>query len=156
MRRQRPTRHEHQHGDPQCLIRPPPHHQSGGLAGALAKLNLDALTVTDAVAATGGENVTTALRADIKELGGSIQSLQREIATLRWMIGIGFTLLRDVDAGSFVFQCKLRRGLPSHLREWLRGITAAGARKNAIGIVVWKAPREKDDYKIVVLRLCCG
>ena len=62
----------------------------------------------------------------------------------------------DVDAGSFVFQCKLRRGLPSHLREWLRGITAAGARKNATGVVVWKAPREKDDYKIVVLRLCCG
>ena len=95
-----------------------PRHQSGGLAIALAKLNLDALTVTDAVAdvaATAGENVTTALRADIKELRGliqslqketrgsiqslqketgvSIQSLQREIASLRWMIGIGFTLL---------------------------------------------------------------
>ena len=62
----------------------------------------------------------------------------------------------DVDAGQFVFQCKLRRGLPSYLRDWLRGITAAGERKNATGIVVWKAPREKDDYKIVVLRLCCG
>ena len=78
-------------------------HQSGGLAVALAKLNLDALTVADAVAdvtSMAGENVTTALRADIKELGGSIQSLQREmaslqreIATLRWMIGISFTLL---------------------------------------------------------------
>ena len=62
----------------------------------------------------------------------------------------------DVDAGPFVYQAKLRRGLPSYLRDWLRGITAAGERKNAIGIVVWKAPREKDDYKIVVLRLCCG
>ena len=40
-----------------------------------------------------GENVTTAIRADIKELAGSIQSLHREVATLRWMIGIGFTLL---------------------------------------------------------------
>ena len=73
-----------------------PRHQSGGLAVALAKLNLDALTVADAVAdvaATAGENVTTAIRADIKELAGSIQSLQREVATLRWMIGIGFTLL---------------------------------------------------------------
>ena len=78
-------------------------HQSGGLAVALAKLNLDALTVADAVAdvtSMAGENVTTALRADIKELGGSIQSLQREMAslhreitTLRWMIGISFTLL---------------------------------------------------------------
>ena len=91
-----------------------PRHQSGGLAVALAKLNLDALTV----AATAGENVTTAIRADIKEfkaetdtrfaevnarftevradlkeLAGSIQSLHREVATLRWMIGIGFTLL---------------------------------------------------------------
>ena len=94
-----------------------PRHQSGGLAVALAKLNLDALTVAD-VAATAGENVTTAIRADIKEfkaetdtrfaevnarftevradikeLAGSIQSLHREVATLRWMIGIGFTLL---------------------------------------------------------------
>ena len=90
-----------------------PRHQSGGLAVAL--------TVADAVADvanTAGENVTTALRADlkefkaetdtrfaevnarftevradIKELAGSIQSLHREVATLRWMIGIGFTLL---------------------------------------------------------------
>ena len=73
-----------------------PRHQSGGLAVALAKLNLDALTVADAVAdvaATAGENVTTAIRTDIKELASSIQSLHREVATLRWMIGIGFTLL---------------------------------------------------------------
>ena len=59
----------------------------------------------------------------------------------------------DVDAGPFVYQAKLRRGLPSYLREWLRGITAAGERKNATGVVVWKAPREKDDDAIVILRL---
>ena len=35
----------------------------------------------------------TEVRADIKELAGSIQSLHRDVATLRWMIGIGFTLL---------------------------------------------------------------
>ena len=84
-----------------------PRHQSGGLAVALAKLNLDALTVADAVAdvaTTAGENVTTAIRADLKEfkaeinarvdgIAGSIQSLQREIVSLRWMIGVGFTLL---------------------------------------------------------------
>ena len=91
------------------------------MAVALAKLDLDALTVADAVAdvaATAGENVTTEIRADLKEfraatdtrlvevnarfaevnahivdLGGLIQSVQRELATLRWMIGIGFTLL---------------------------------------------------------------
>ncbi len=96
----------------------PARHQSGGLAVALAKLNLDALTVADAVAdvaSMAGENVTTAIRADLKELRadmnaridtlagatnaridtlvGSVQSLQREISTLRWMIGVGFTLL---------------------------------------------------------------
>ena len=139
----------------------PARHQSGGLAVALAKLNLDALTVADAVAdvaSMAGENVTTAIRADFKELQadfkelradvnaridtltsetnarfaetnaridtltsettarfhetnaridtltsatnarfdtlvGSVQSLQREISTLRWMIGVGFTLL---------------------------------------------------------------
>ena len=142
----------------------PARHQSGGLAVALARLNLDALTVADAVAdvaSMAGENVTTAIRADLKELRadfnelragvnaridtltsetnarfadtnaridtlasetnarfhetnarigetnarigetnaridalvGSVQSLQREISTLRWMIGVGFTLL---------------------------------------------------------------
>jgi len=93
----------------------------GGLAVALAKLNLDALTVSDAVAdvaSMAGENVTTTIRADfrglqaefkelraetnarfaetnarIDTLAGAVQSLQREIGTLRWMIGIGFTSL---------------------------------------------------------------
>lgn len=103
----------------------PARHQSGGLAVALAKLNLDALTVADAVAdvaSMAGENVTTAVRADFRELQAdvkelradvnaridtltsetnarfdtlavAVQSLQREISTLRWMIGVGFTLL---------------------------------------------------------------
>ena len=85
----------------------PVRHQSGGLAVALAKLDLDALTVADAVAdvvSMAGENVTTAIRADMKEfraetnaridtLATAVQSLQREIGTLRWMIGVGFTLL---------------------------------------------------------------
>ena len=42
---------------------------------------------------------------------------------------------------------------PSYLRDWLRGITAAGERKNATGIVVWKAPRALDDDAVVILRL---
>ena len=54
---------------------------------------------------------------------------------------------------AFSSQCKLRRGMPSYLRDWLRGIVAAGERANAVGVVVWKAPREKDDDAIVVLRL---
>ena len=59
----------------------------------------------------------------------------------------------DVIAGAFVYQAKLRRGLPSYLRNWLRGITAAGERAGKVGIVAWKAPREKDADTIVVLRL---
>ena len=139
---------------PETISTEPPRHQSGGLAVALAKLDLDAITVADAVAdvaSMAGENVTTAIRADFKELradfkalrtdvnaridtltsemnarigtlasetdarftetnaridgldaslngridtlAGAVQSLQREIGTLRWMIGSGFTLL---------------------------------------------------------------
>lgn len=117
---------------PETISTEPPRHQSGGLAVALAKLNLDALTVSDAVAdvaSMAGENVTTALRSDFKGLqadfntlrsdvnaridtltsetnarfaetnaridilAGAVQSLQREISGLRWMIGSGFTLL---------------------------------------------------------------
>ena len=139
---------------PETISTEPPRHQSGGLAVALAKLNLDALTVADAVAdvaSMAGENVTTAIRADLRELRAdmnaridtltsdmnarigtltsetnarigetnaridtlasetnarfaatnaridalthAVQSLQREIGTLRWMFGVGFTLL---------------------------------------------------------------
>ena len=56
-------------------------------------------------------------------------------------------------AGPFVYQAKLRRGLPSCLRDWLRGIVAAGERSGTTGVVVWKAPRALDDDAVVVLRL---
>ena len=59
----------------------------------------------------------------------------------------------DVVAGPFVFQCKLRRGLPSYLRDWLRGIVEAGGRCGATGVVIWKAPNARDDEAVVVLRL---
>ena len=59
----------------------------------------------------------------------------------------------DVVAGPFVYQAKLRRGMPSYLREWLRGITAAGERSGTTGVVVWKAPGARDDDAVVVLRL---
>ena len=110
---------------PETISAEPPRHQSGGLAVALAKLNLDAITVADAVAdvaSTAGENVTTALRADFKELraetnaridtlAGAVQSLQREIGTLRWMIGSGFTLLGLlVVVATFVATFVLRNG----------------------------------------------
>ena len=59
----------------------------------------------------------------------------------------------DVDAGPFVYQCKLRRGLPSYLRDWLRGIVAAGERSGATGVLVWKQPNTRDDDSLVILRL---
>ena len=55
--------------------------------------------------------------------------------------------------GAFCYQAKLRRGMPSYLRDWLRGIVAAGERSGTTGVVVWKAPREKDDDALVILRL---
>ena len=39
------------------------------------------------------DGVASSIQALQKELGSSLQSLQRENATIRWMIGIGFTLL---------------------------------------------------------------
>ena len=59
----------------------------------------------------------------------------------------------DVDAGPFVYQAKLRRGVPSYMRSWLRGIVEAGERHGSIGVVVWKPPRARDDDALVVLRL---
>ena len=59
----------------------------------------------------------------------------------------------DVIAGPFVYQAKLRRGMPSYLRAWLKGIVAAGERSGTTGVVVWKAPNARDDDAVVVLRL---
>ena len=59
----------------------------------------------------------------------------------------------DVIAGPFCYQAKLRRGVPSYLRSWLRGIVSASERKGSIGIVVWKAPNGRDDDAVVLLRL---
>ena len=59
----------------------------------------------------------------------------------------------DVGGGPFCYQAKLRRGVPSYLRDWLRGTVAAGERSGATGVVIWKAPNARDDEAVVVLRL---
>lgn len=61
----------------------------------------------------------------------------------------------DVVGGPFVYQCKLRRGMPAYLKGWLRGIVGAAARseREATGVVVWKEPNGRDDDAVVVLRL---
>ena len=58
-----------------------------------------------------------------------------------------------MDADPFVYQAKLRKGMPGYLRSWLRGIVKAGERNGSIGVVVWKAPNARDDDAVVVLRL---
>ena len=71
----------------------------------------------------------------------------------------GFDCLGERDGAdvivdnAFSYQCKLRRGLPSYLQDWLRGIVAAGERSGTTGVVVWKTPRTLDDDAVVVLRL---
>ncbi len=61
----------------------------------------------------------------------------------------------DIVAGPFVYQAKLRRGMPSYLRDWLQGIVGAAERQAGLctGVVVWKAPHARDDDAVVVLRL---
>ena len=58
-----------------------------------------------------------------------------------------------IGGGPFVYQCKLRRGVPSYLISWLSGIVGAGERHDSIGVLVWKPPRARDDDALVVLRL---
>jgi hypothetical protein len=63
----------------------------------------------------------------------------------------------DGDAFTELFevQCKLRRGQPSYLRDWLSGIVSSATPRGRIGVVVWKEPGRgrEDDDALVVLRL---
>lgn len=65
----------------------------------------------------------------------------------------------DGDAFNDMFeaQCKVRKGQPAYLRDWLAGIVATAQPRNRIGIVIWKeAGRGKgreDDEALVILRL---
>lgn len=59
----------------------------------------------------------------------------------------------DVEHDVFSYQCKLRRGQPSYLREWLAGIVGSAATSGKVGIVIWKEPGRRDDEALVVLRL---
>ena len=59
----------------------------------------------------------------------------------------------DVIAPLFCYQAKLRKGVPGYLKSWVHGIVAAGVRAGSIGVVVWKAPHERDANSLVILRL---
>ena len=59
----------------------------------------------------------------------------------------------DVDGGPFLFQVKLGRRLPSYLRGWLDGIASSAERVNKTGIVVWRAPHDRVDDSLVIMKL---
>lgn len=74
----------------------------------------------------------------------------------------------DIDAGPFVYQLKVRQGMPGYLRKWLDGICGQADQDGAsvpmvtgraydlrplrTGVVIWKSPRAHDDNAVVVLR----
>ena len=58
----------------------------------------------------------------------------------------------DVVAPSFVYQAKLRKGVPSYLRDWLSGIVSAAERCGATGILIWKNPA----HATIMRSLCSG
>lgn len=60
---------------------------------------------------------------------------------------------RDVQAGAFWYQVKLRRALPNWIFDWLDGIIASALRHRKTGILVLKTPRMRDSDALVVLRL---
>jgi hypothetical protein len=46
----------------------------------------------------------------------------------------------DVYTAMFEMQCKLRAGIPEYLRSWLAGVVASAAKRDRVGVVVWKEP----------------
>lgn len=61
----------------------------------------------------------------------------------------------DVFNELFEVQCKVRKGQPSYLREWLSGIVATAKARGRVGIVIWKesGTGRPDSEALVVLRL---
>ena len=59
---------------------------------------------------------------------------------------------RDVEAGMFYYQAKLRKAIPKCIRAWSDGICATAKRDNKIGILIMKEPGLHDANALVVLR----
>ncbi len=60
----------------------------------------------------------------------------------------------DFEDGMFVYQAKKRAGqFPEYLAEWLRGIQAAGERRDPtkVGVVILQRPRSRDGDALVVV-----
>src|SRR5512146_522978 len=59
---------------------------------------------------------------------------------------------RDVEAGMFWYQAKLRESLPAWLFCWLAGIVGQAEQHGKVGVLVLKTPRMKDDEAVVCVR----
>ena len=46
----------------------------------------------------------------------------------------------DVFTPMFEIQCKSRTGQPAYVKRWLAEICATAARRDRIGVIVWKEP----------------
>jgi hypothetical protein len=59
---------------------------------------------------------------------------------------------RDVEAGMFWYQLKLRKSLPAWLFDWLDGIRRAAQPVGKTGVLVLRKPRMDDADALVILR----
>lgn len=59
---------------------------------------------------------------------------------------------RDVEAGPFYYQAKLRRSLPDWLFGWLDGIVCTAQANAKTGVLILKTPHMRDTDALVVLR----
>jgi hypothetical protein len=58
---------------------------------------------------------------------------------------------RDVEAGIFFYQLKLRKSLPAWLFDWLGGICGA-CPSGKVGVLILRKPRMEDNDALVILR----
>lgn len=58
---------------------------------------------------------------------------------------------RDVEAGMFWYQLKLRKSLPGWIFDWLHGICAA-CPDDRTGVLILRTPRMKNADALVVLK----
>lgn len=58
---------------------------------------------------------------------------------------------RDVEAGMFWIQAKLRKSIPAWLFDWLGGICGA-CPEGKVGVLILRTPRMKNADALVVLK----
>jgi len=59
---------------------------------------------------------------------------------------------RDVEAGMFDYQLKLRKSLPAWAFEWMAGICGTANERGKVGVLILRTPRMKNADALVVVR----